>query len=90
MKLEEVKALGTPFRLAQVQISRTKKISRLVLAVSDGGKFPLRDNPAMDLDWQECDDIEEMGTATLIAARQQGLIAEGTQLSIIDLDRRGE
>jgi hypothetical protein len=68
--LEEIKKLGAPFKAAEVHVSRSKKVARLILLV-DGmdGNYP-----AMNFPIQDGDDIPGIGKDILAAAGKLGLI----------------
>ena len=88
MTLEEIKALGAPFQAAEVQISRRKQISRLVLLVRDGEEFRTEDIPGLDFPWHGnlCDSAEELGQTILDVAKTFGIIADDAATEIVDLD----
>ena len=89
MIIFELKTLGAPWPAAEVQISVEKKITRLVFLVRDGDGFRAFDDFALDVPWhvnEDFHDADALAKAVIAYAEQLGLLVQGAQAEIVDLD----
>jgi len=78
VNLEEIKALGAPFRAAEVQVSLRTRIARLVLVIR------VKDNPSFDFRLNESEsDFEAVGREVLESARRLGLIDDEARQQLL-------
>src|SRR5215472_11972611 len=81
MNLEQIKALGAPFRRAEIRVSLRSRIAMIVVMI------PGHENAEMgfQLDSNQ-DDPEQVGREIEEAAKQVGLIDGSSTINVIDLD----
>jgi len=79
--IEQVKALGAPFRAAEVQVSLLERVARFVVVIGHGN------NPAIDLPVRgNPNDFREVVSEITAAAMEMGLIHENSIVAGTDLD----
>jgi hypothetical protein len=71
---------------AEVQISFQDKTIKFVLLRFDNGKLDDSHSCHIDVPWQENQSLEELGHMVVAAGKQLGLIADTTQVDIVDME----
>ena len=82
MNVEQIKALGAPFRAAEVQVSLRKKVAHLVMQIHG------EEGVAMDFSIAADDNgsVWDIGGSIVRAAVNAGLLTDNSEVTVRDLD----